>query len=264
METEKKLAVLIDAENISHKYIKILLDEASNYGSIVYKRIYGDWTSQSVSSWRSAILDYSLLPVQQFSNIKGKNASDSAMIIDAMDLLHTGRLQGFCIVSSDSDFTRLAARLRESEMFVIGMGEKKTPASFISACDRFHYLDVLLAEKEKSEGKAKDAEKPANRRKKGKDKAASPEPEVKTGRDLDEIVKAVGELIDEHSDDDGWLFLGSLGSGLQSRYPDFDSRNFGYRKLSDFVRSLAGFDSRIESTDGANGKLMYIRKKPSK
>lgn len=261
----KKIAVLIDAENISPKYIKLLLDEASNYGTIVYKRIYGDWSNSSVSSWRSVILDYSIHPIQQFSNTKGKNASDSAMIIDAMDLLHTGKLQGFCIISSDSDFTRLAGRLRESEMLVIGMGEKKTPASFISACDRFHYLDVLLEEKQKAEEKAakpKEVKKHTSE-KKGTKKSAVVETEFKTGRDLDEVIKAIGELIDEHSDDEEWCFLGGIGSGLMSRYPDFDARNFGYRKLSDFVRSLEMFETRTEN-NGGTSSLMFIRNKTTK
>ena len=149
-DQDKKMAVLIDAENISYRYVKIILDEASNYGPLIYKRIYGDWSSPTMAPWRNLILNYSIQPIQQFANTRGKNATDSALIIDAMDLLHAGKLQGFCIVSSDSDFTRLAARLRESEMLVVGMGEKKTPASFISACDRFHYLDVLLSERIRS------------------------------------------------------------------------------------------------------------------
>ncbi len=264
VESSKKIAILIDAENISPKYVKLILDEASNYGTIVYKRIYGDWSNLSTSSWRSVILGYAIQPIQQFSNTKGKNASDSAMIIDAMDLLHTGRLQGFCIISSDSDFTRLAGRLRESEMLVIGMGEKKTPASFISACDRFHYLDVLMEEKQKAEENAgkKQAQKKAAAAEKPSKKSQTPESEFKTGRDLDEIVKAIGELIDEHSNEDGWMFLGSLGNGLLSRYPDFDSRNFGYRKLSEFVRSLDSFETRTGDNGEGNGNSMYyIRKK---
>ena len=253
LEEGKKIAVLIDAENISPKYIKMLLDEASNYGTVVYKRIYGDWSKGTLSSWHSVILDYSIHAIQQFSNTKGKNATDSAMIIDAMDLLHTERLQGFCIVSSDSDFTRLASRLRESEMLVIGMGERKTPASFISACDRFSYLDVLFEEKQKTD------EKHAETKKAQPSKAEdSAETAFKTGRDLGEVVKAIGELIDEQSGDDGWLFLGSLGNGLLNRYSDFDVRNFGYRKLMDFVQSLKMFECRSQDN------LSYIRKKTAK
>ncbi len=259
IEEGKRIAVLIDAENISPSYVKLVLDEASNYGTVVYKRIYGDWSMKSLSSWHSVILDYSIHPIQQFSNTRGKNASDSAMIIDAMDLLHTGRLQGFCIVSSDSDFTRLASRLRESEMLVIGMGEKKTPASFISACDRFSYLDVLLEEKRKAEKKAEKAKQPAPAAKAKNEKADAAESEFRTGRDLDEVVKAIGELIDEHSNEDGWIFLGSLGNGLLSRYPDFDTRNFGYRKLSEFVKSLDSFECK-----SSDNSMYYIRKKSSK
>lgn len=253
LEEGKKIAVLIDAENISPKYIKILLDEASNYGTIVYKRIYGDWSKSALSSWHSVILDYSIHAIQQFSNTKGKNATDSAMIIDAMDLLHTERLHGFCIVSSDSDFTRLASRLRESEMLVIGMGEKKTPASFISACDKFSYLDVLYDEKQKTE------EKQAVAKKEKQGRTESPaETAFKTGRDLNEVVKTIGELIDEQSGDDGWMFLGSVGNGLLNRYSDFDVRNFGYRKLRDFVSSLGMFECRSQDN------ITYIRKKTGK
>lgn len=260
LEEGKRIAVLIDADNISPAYVKILLDEASNYGTIVYKRIYGDWSKPALSSWHSVILDYSIHAIQQFSNTKGKNATDSAMIIDAMDLLHTGRLQGFCIVSSDSDFTRLASRLRESEMMVIGMGEKKTPASFISACDRFCYLDVLLEEKRKADRKN---EKEPAAKPKAVAKQAKKEPQAavgfRTGRDINEVVKAIGELIDEQSDEEGWMFLGGLGNGLLNRYPDFDVRNFGHRKLSAFVKSLGLYECRSD-----DNVVYYIRKKPEK
>ena len=146
IDSGKKLAVLIDAENISSKYIKTILDEASNVGNVIIKRIYGDWTNNQMAPWKNVILDNSIQPIQQYCNTVGKNSSDSSMIIDAMDLMHSGRIEGFCIVSSDSDFTRLAARLREDELYVIGMGEQKTPKSFINACDKFLYLDLLYSE----------------------------------------------------------------------------------------------------------------------
>ena len=181
------MAVLIDAENISYRYAKIILDEASNYGPLIYKRIYGDWSSPTMAPWRNLILNYSIQPIQQFANTRGKNATDSALIIDAMDLLHAGKQQGFCIVSSDSDFTRLAARLRESEMLVVGMGEKKTPASFISACDRFHYLDVLLSERIRSSNAQKAAATGFGEQ---TNAAAADDSDVKSGRDKAEVAKA--------------------------------------------------------------------------
>lgn len=151
MEQDKKFALLIDAENISPQYIDIILSEANNLGNVIYKRIYGNWTSPQMGSWKSTILDNAIQPVQQYSNTSGKNSSDSALIIDTMDLLYRTQLDGFCIVSSDSDFTRLASRLRESDKYVLGMGESKTPRSFISACNRFLYLDVLYAESKRED-----------------------------------------------------------------------------------------------------------------
>ena len=145
MDKDRRFAVLIDADNVSDKYIRLILDELSNDGTITYKRIYGDWTRPALGSWKSVLLDYSISPIQQYGYTTGKNATDSAMIIDAMDILYTGNVEGFCIVSSDSDFTRLASRLREAGKFVIGMGEKKTPAPFVAACNRFTYLEVLLS-----------------------------------------------------------------------------------------------------------------------
>lgn len=212
-----------------------------------------------MAPWRNLILNYSIQPIQQFANTRGKNATDSALIIDAMDLLHAGKLQGFCIVSSDSDFTRLAARLRESEMLVVGMGEKKTPASFISACDRFHYLDVLLSERIRSSNAQKT---PATGFGEQTNAAAADDSDVKSGRDKAEVAKAISDLVAEHSDEAGWYFLGELGSRLQSRYPDFDSRNFGYAKLSDFVRSLGAYEFRSNVNPyNKNLQLVYIRKK---
>ena len=162
MENSKVFALLIDAENVSPKYIKTIIDEVSMYGTPAYKRIYGDWTSPDMASWKKVLLEHNLTPIQQFSYTQGKNASDSAMIIDAMDVLYAGNVDGFCLVSSDSDFTRLAARLRESRMFVIGMGESKTPTAFKAACDTFKYLDVLMGLKKEAAGRAgaEKAEKP--------------------------------------------------------------------------------------------------------
>lgn len=251
-DVSRKLAVLIDAENISNRYAKLILDEAAGMGTVICKRIYADWSNTASSSWKKAVMDYSIQPIQQFSYASGKNSTDSALIIDAMDLLHTGKLQGFCIVSSDSDFTKLASRLRESEMLVIGMGEKKTPASFRSACDKFLYLDVLFSEATTEEMKASEPDSCAE---------ASEVSEIKTGMDRDEIARAIDKLVAENSDDEGWYFLGALGKQLLSQYPDFDPRNFGFAKLNLFVKDLGGYEFRTEKNPSKpNLKLMYIRK----
>lgn len=257
----RKLAVLIDAENISSKYIKIVLDEATNNGNIILKRIYGDWTSNSMAPWRDVILDNSIQPIQQYRYTGCKNASDSAMIIDAMDLMYSGRLEGFCIVSSDSDFTRLAARLRENELFVIGMGEQKTPKSFINACDKFIYLDLV--------SKGKSAEKKTVDVKKADD-SAPPAPavakaekngavEANAGSNRKNIIQAIKEQIDENSDLDGWILSSKLGTQLQKRFPDFNSKNFGYSKFSSFIKSLEPFEVK----KGTSSDLL-IRIKPGK
>lgn len=261
-DSSRKLAILIDAENISSKYAKLILDEAARFGTAICKRIYGDWSSSTSAAWKKAVMDYSIQPIQQFCNTSGKNSSDSALIIDAMDLLHAGKLQGFCIISSDSDFTRLASRLRESEMLVVGMGEQKTPASFRSACDKFLYLDVLFKEKQ---GAVSDGIRPG-KQKPALSAAAEPAGElsVSPGMDKEEITKAIDELVTENSDEDGWYFMGALGNQLLNKYPDFDSRNFGYAKLTHFVRSLDAYDFKSESSPAApNIQLVYIRKKSS-
>lgn len=212
MEKEKNYAVLIDAENVAQKYTKYIFDEVSNYGVVTYKRVYGDWTKQNLTSWKNMALENAITPVQQYSYTQGKNASDSAMIIDAMDILYSHNVDGFCIVSSDSDFTRLAIRLRESGMHVIGMGEKKTPKPFSTACNAFKYLEVL-ADEEVQNG--------------GDDRV-----ELKTlERDIIRIIAENANLQDE-------INIGELGSRLLSRYPDFDVRNYGYSKFSQFLKDF--------------------------
>lgn len=262
-DTGMKLAVLIDGENISSKYIKTILDEASNHGNIIYKRIYGDWTNPHMAAWRDVILDHSIQPIQQYSNTVGKNSSDSAMIIDAMDLLYTGRLDGFCLVSSDSDFTRLAARLRESEVFVIGMGERKTPKSFINACNKFAYLDILYQEDKQETAAAAPAK--MKRTKSAAPAEEKPEPSAGNtgaGADKQQIIHAIQALIEQNSDEDGWIFSGTLGNQLNKRFPDFDVRNFGFRKFTPFIKSLGMFEVKmVTSKDGGNNRLVYIRNK---
>ena len=218
---EKRFAVLIDAENVSSLYIKYILDEISNYGSVTYKRIYGDWTNSSASGWKSQLLENSITPVQQYSYTYGKNATDSAMIIDAMDILYSGNVKGFCLVSSDSDFTKLATRLRESGMMVIGMGEKKTPKPFSVACNVFKYLEVLRADAE-----AEAAEEKADN--------------TENMTDIDTILKAMVNIISENGDEEKGISIGELGNLLLKRYPDFDVRNYGYTKLSKFLSAFDG------------------------
>ena len=233
---DKRFALLIDSDNISAKYISHILDEMTKYGVTTYKRIYGDWTSPQTAKWREELLKNSIIPIQQFSNTVGKNATDSTLIIDAMDLLYLGKLNGFVIVSSDSDFTRLAARLRESEMFVLGMGVQNTPRSFISACSKFSYLDVLYA----AENEKKPAQKPEQ---------APKRPENKSGINKKTVQRALREFALEKCDDDGWISAGQLASLLDRKYPDFDVRNFGYKKLYLFVEYLGMFELKRDEAD---------------
>ncbi len=213
MENGMRYAVLIDADNVAAKYTKNILDELSNYGVVTYKRVYGDWTRPNLAGWKNMALDNAITPVQQYSYTSGKNATDSAMIIDAMDILYSHNVDGFCIVSSDSDFTRLAIRLRESGMHVIGMGEKKTPKPFSTACNAFKYLEVL-AEEETPEGAVPD-------------KVA-----MKT------LESAIIRIITENANLQEEINIGELGSRLQGRYPDFDVRNYGYSKFSQFLKDF--------------------------
>lgn len=272
MEKEMKIAVLIDAENISGKYVNVILSEANKLGNVIYKRIYGDWTSSQMGTWKNVILDNAIQPIQQYKNVSGKNSSDSSLIIDAMDLLYQGKADGFCIVSSDSDFTRLASRLREAEKFVLGMGEKKTPRSFISACNRFSYLDLLLeaaAEHAAPAAKALPVEKnekpDRNKKKKNERQDAvkkAPREVVENGSNLQSVCTALEELVEENSDDEGWIYSGKLGYLLGKRFPDFDVRNFGARKFTVFVRELGLFEVReLLDDESETSKRIYFRLK---
>ena len=214
---EQCFALLIDAENVSVKYIKPVLTELSKYGVITYKRIYGDWTSTQLSGWKEQLLSNSITPIQQFSYTQGKNATDSAMIIDAMDILYSNDVDGFCIVSSDSDFTRLVSRLRESGKMVIGMGENKTPEPFRKACDKFTILENLLNEQEPGSGKTRDQHE-----------------RLSTSK----IEDAVIDMIIENQDNNKGTGLGEVGSRLVSLYPDFDVRSYGYNMLSKFLEQF--------------------------
>jgi uncharacterized LabA/DUF88 family protein len=214
------LAVLIDADNASPAIAKGLIDEVAKLGRATVRRIYGDWTKPNLGSWKTLLLEHSITPMQQFANTTGKNATDSALIIDAMDLLYAGNVDGFCIVSSDGDFTRLASRLRESGKQVFGFGEQKTPKPFVSACDRFIYTEVLTS----TEGRG---------------------PQRKAGSELDadeELLSLVGSAVDAASDDTGWAHLAEVGSNLTKKQPDFDSRNYGYSKLSGLLEAMKRFE----------------------
>lgn len=279
MPNDHRFAVLIDADNISDKYIKFIFDEISNEGVATYKRIYGDWTKPGLAPWKSVLLEYSVTPIQQYGYTTGKNATDAAMIIDAMDILYSGNVEGFCLVTSDSDFTRLASRLRESGMDVVGMGERKTPKAFVVACNKFKYLDILAnqadkADKESSAKAKEDAirerivkSKADQLKKKEKIVISLPEgfdeaedqnlkPEMTP---LETIEQAVLTIVRENSDEDDWVFIGDIGNMLLKRYPDFDVRNFGFQKLTPFIRSMAFFD--IRTVRHGNSMLVYVKQK---
>lgn len=245
MPGDKRFAVLIDADNVSSKYVQFILNEIANDGVATYKRIYGDWTGTALSPWKAVLLDHSITPIQQYAYTSGKNATDSAMIIDAMDILYSGNVEGFCIVSSDSDFTRLAARLREAGMTVVGMGERKTPQPFVKACDKFRYLEVLVSEVEA-------AEPPV---------PLDVQPKQQEMTDVRTIRRAIATLITENSDEDGLVLASQIGNALTKRYPDFDVRNYGFKKFTPFIKSLGMFEVRPErkSDSGATQYLIRIK-----
>lgn len=273
MRKDMKIAVLIDAENISSKYAHTILQEASGLGNVIYKRIYGNWTSSQLGSWKKELLDHAIQPIQQYSNTSGKNSSDSALIIDAMDLLYQNRLDAFCIVSSDSDFTRLASRLRESEMYVLGMGEQKTPRAFISACNKFVYLDVLAGQKKKRDA-SKESARSKKRESASSERARTNESEDRMrlseeqnetrdqseGTDIIEVTDALVNIIEEYSDDEGWIPASNLANLVSRRLSDFDTRNFGFKKFVPFVESLKIFEKRsVASSDDPNVRAIYFR-----
>ena len=270
---DKKIAVLIDAENVSGKYIKLILDEVSNYGSATYKRLYGDFQTPSVRAWMKNLRDYAITPVFQYNYTQGKNASDSALIIDAMDILHKEGVDGFCIVSSDSDYTRLASRIRESGKEVLGFGEKKTPKPFIKSCDKFIYVEILgqtppekaaPAKKKADAKRSAGAEAPVGP---AAETAGEKKPSPDAGhastiiRPFDDEFRTLLEnTIDDAADDSGWAFLGIVGGVLTKKMPDFDPRNYGYKKLSLLVKSLSKI-VEIEERPSENKelKLVYVR-----
>ncbi|HEY7640203.1 MAG TPA: NYN domain-containing protein [Steroidobacteraceae bacterium] len=241
-DVQSRLAVLIDADNASAAIIDGLFAEIAKYGVASVKRIYGDWTQPQLAGWKKVLLDYSITPVQQFGYTTGKNATDSALIIDAMDLLYTQRFSGFCLVSSDSDFTRLAARIREEGLEVIGFGERKTPEAFVSACDKFTYTELLR-------GAAKPPAAP-----RATEKAPAPVDDAKS------LIALISGAIDDVSDESGWANLGAVGSTITKLRPSFDPRLHGHTKLSDLVRSHSRhFAVEERGEEGSSAKSIYVR-----
>lgn len=236
------MAVLIDGDNIPSAHVKEMMEEIAKYGNPTIKRIYGDWTRPGLSKWKNLLLENAITPIQQYGYTKGKNATDSAMIIDAMDILYSGKVNGFCLVSSDSDFTRLATRLREAGMQVIGIGEKKTPNPFIVACDKFIYIEIL--------------------RKKTEKKVESKEvSESSVDKITKKEIKLISSTINDLSDDDGWAFLGDVGSLLLKKQPNFDSRNYGFEKLTPLIKSIGNFDIEQRENSKSRHKLIFVKNK---
>jgi len=248
---ELKLSILIDADNVPYSNVKGMMEEITKYGTPTTKRIYADWTKPNANGWKSVLLEHAITPIQQYSYTVGKNSFDSAMIIDAMDLLYSDKVDGFCIVSSDSDFTRLAIRLRESGMKVIGIGEKKTPNSFIVACDRFIYIEVLDGAIKKKPAKLSSTSTLESK------KPAETPPPSKVDLQTIELIEATIEAI---GDDDGWAFLGDVGNLIVKKKPEFDPRNYGFSKLTPMLKSLTDILEIDERDSDKKGiKHVYVR-----
>jgi len=247
LQRDLRLAVLIDADNVPYANIKEMLEEIAKYGTPTFKRIYADWTKPTVSGWKTVLLENAITPIQQYSYTTGKNATDSAMIIDAMDILYSNRVDGFCIVSSDSDFTRLATRLREAGMKVIGIGEKKTPSPFISACEKFIYIEIL---KQNTTPIAKDI--------KGKIEKSTQPTNAGIEKVNNALIKLLTDSINDLADENGWAFLGDLGNLIIKKQTDFDPRNYGFNKMLPLIKSIDLFQVDERDT-GNNNKLVYIK-----
>ena len=272
-ERDLRLAVLIDADNAPRSALGDVMAEVAVYGTPTIKRIYGDWTTPNLASWKPLLLENAITPVQQYGYTTGKNSTDSAMIIDAMDILYTGQVDGFVLVSSDSDFTRLAIRLREAGKKVYGMGEKKTPNPFIVACDKFVYIEVIrsAAQQERAEEAAreepKEPPKPARRaaRKKGAEAAPPPAPEAEPpSRVPKEIITLLADSVDMLADEDGYAPLGEVANLLVRKKRDFDPRNFGFSKLSKLVKALPRFEVDVRQGGQSNMKHFFVRDKERK
>ncbi|MDD4715016.1 MAG: NYN domain-containing protein [Oscillospiraceae bacterium] len=261
--TEMRLAVLIDADNAPRNSIGDIMAEIAVYGTPTIKRTYGDWTAPNMAGWKSILLENAFTPIQQYAYTTGKNATDSAMIIDAMDILYTGHIDGFCLVSSDSDFTRLATRLREAGMKVIGIGEKKTPSPFIVACDKFIYVEIIRA--------AAAGKEPASlkSRVKVKKKAEAAPMENANGHNDNghvpaSMISLIASSVADIADEDGFAFMGELGNLLIKKQPDFDPRNYGFQKLTQLIKSLDRFEIDVRQTNSPHIKHIFLRDKQSK
>lgn len=255
--TQKHLAVLIDADNAAAAIVEGLFEEIAKYGVASVKRIYGDWTGPQLGGWKKVLLDHSIQPIQQFAYTKGKNATDSALIIDAMDLLYTRRFDGFCLVSSDSDFTRLASRLREEGLTVYGFGEEKTPRPFVSACDKFIYTELLRAEVPVAVSNGQDQPEP--------EPPVEIEPiKVASASKAKKLPKApinfIAKILDDIADEDGWAHLGALGTNISKLRPEFDPRTHGYKKLSGLIKGHPDtFELQSRGASGVGGPILYAR-----
>ena len=263
-----RIAVLIDGDNAPRDCLKSVLEEIAIYGTPMIKRIYGDWASQNVAGWKTTLLENAVTPRQQFAYTVGKNATDSAMIIDAMDILYAGKTDGFVLVSSDSDFTPLAIRLRESGMYVIGIGEEKTPKAFVQACDKFIRIEVIRDRYKKSEVQntvkapaAKTSAAAGNGNAKTEKPAAKPtkKQEDKKPAVPESVIELIADSIDDLADDDGFTDLSNLGNLIIKKQPDFDPRTYGFGKLSTMMKSLSRFEVQIRATADPNVKPIYIR-----
>ncbi|MDA8413844.1 MAG: NYN domain-containing protein [Desulfobacteraceae bacterium] len=259
-EAQKRLAVLIDADNAQASIVEGLFEEIAKFGVASVKRIYGDWTAPQLISWKKVLLNYSINPVQQFAYTKGKNATDSSLIIDAMDLLYTRRFDGFCLVSSDSDFTRLASRLREEGLTVYGFGERKTPAPFVSACDKFIYTEILRTPAQTTTDPASSPKKPAA---KGSSKlpatTATVEgkpPEVSAPIKAEVPLDVIAKVIDDISDESGWTNLGPVGNNISKLRPDFDPRLYNFKKLSELIKA---YPNNFVIEERGSGKALYVK-----
>jgi hypothetical protein len=245
-EGQKRLAVLIDADNTQPSIIDGLLEEIANYGVATVKRIYGDWTSTHLKGWKEMLLEHAIQPIQQFAYTRGKNATDSAMIIDAMDLLYTETMDGFCIVSSDSDFTRLSARIREAGLIVYGFGEQKTPKAFVGACDRFIFTEILRKKEDEKEG---------------------PTTKPRSARELksdSRLVNLLRNACEDSADETGWANLGTVGQNVANKAPEFDPRNWGYKKLGELVKAIDIFVIDERQVVNSSAKQIYVRDKRRK
>lgn len=240
---ELRFAVLIDADNVPYSNVKGMIEEIAKYGTPTFKRIYGDWTKPNNAGWKTVLLENAITPIQQYGYTVGKNATDSAMIIDAMDILYSGRVDGFCIVSSDSDFTRLATRLREAGMKVIGIGERKTPQPFITACDKFIYIEILANDDVAPESKTK---------KQGK----APLPQIDK-RTVSLIKSSINDLADES----GWAFLGEVGTLILKKQPNFDPRNYGFKKLLLLMKSIDSIETDERQSENGGTRHVYVKVK---